>query len=1060
MQIWQRLESSGRPVYIHPDKPDWFVPNEKADRLLQALKKAGGVSEAACLINGEKPISETFLALSRLNSQIATEPPPAYNGRGKLLSLSELKECWFHLTNECNLACRHCLFGASPGKKEAISAELLKQGLTEARNLGCTLFYFTGGEPFVYPDFLSIIRELLADSAVHVVVLTNGLLLENYIEDLKSLPKDRLHLQISIDGLKESHDHLRGSGSFDRLLDNLSLLREAEIPATLSVAVSSTNVDELPDIVSLAAEQGAKNIHLLWHFVRGKGSKEQFVPSAEILPKLIESQQVAENKGVLIDNVETIKSQVFSTPATRHDLSNTAWESLAIGPDGNIYPSPALVGVDVLNCGGLQSGLAKVWKEGPVLQKIRQASLIDSEQYQKNPLKFIIGGGDIDHSYLAGGKFTGHDPYVDLYNGLALWLITNQANQYTESSSADLLLKMGDVRYDCPDGGHEVSLTHCNCVISLSDNLGHNSVREFYAKAAVLANEDIVNPFAPEQADADYIPAESKKRSYGCGSPVHDAEPKEGEVLVDLGSGSGVECFIAAAEVGAEGKVYGIDMTNEMLNLARASQEDVSRNLGYTNVEFKKGFLEDIPLEDETADAVISNCVINLSPDKRQTFHEVFRILKPGGRMVVSDIVTDEPIPVEIKNNEKYRGECLGGALQQEDLMAMLRASGFVGVRLIKRFPYRQEEGTSFYSLTFCAYKPEAFQEVDVIYRGPFGAIYTEDGKLLLKGKRTKISLQEAKALDDSVLVLDADGGVSNVLMENSCCSPTPAQNIMPISNLVPLPINGSCCDDEEKKIPDQPKIVSLPSLVSSVEDEKHQSGCMVCGSEVTYLNRDQDEDCYYCGGVKKTSTVCANGHFVCDDCHQQDGLSAIRLICLETKEQDMITLLNKIRQHPAIPMHGPEHHAMVPGIILATYRNRGGKIGKETILTGIERGSKVPGGVCGFWGSCGAAVGVGIGFSILLDATPLTPKDRQIAQNITADVLMKVSQVRGARCCQRETVTALQEAARISKDVLPVSLLAEDMINCGQYDKNKECIRKHCPLWQGDKEASGTIVS
>lgn len=1060
MQSWQRLEFSGRPVYIHPDKPDWFVPNKKADRLLQALQKAGGVSEAACLIHDSKPISETFLALSRLNAQLTTETPPAYTGRGELLRLAELKECWFHLTNECNLACRHCLFGASPGKKEAIPTDLLKQGLTEAGNLGCTLFYFTGGEPFVYPEFLSIISELLVDPAVHVVVLTNGLLLEKYIENLKDLPKDRLHLQISVDGLKESHDHLRGNGSFDRLLANLDILKEAGIPATLSVAVNRANVEELPDIVSLAAEQGAKNIHLLWHFVRGKGSRAQFVEPAEILPKLIEAQQVAENQGVLIDNVESIRSQVFSTPGTRYDLSNTAWESLAIGPDGNIYPSPALVAVDTLNCGGLQKGLAKAWQESAVLQEIRQASLIDGEVYQKNPLKFVVGGGDIDHSYLAGGKFTGHDPYVDLYNGLALWLITRQAEQYAESSFADLLLKMGDVRYDCPDGGQGVSLTHCNCVISLSDDRGHSSVREFYARAAVSANEDIVNPFAPEQANAGYIPVESKKRSYGCGSPVHDAEPKQGEVVVDLGSGSGVECFIAAAAVGATGKVYGIDMTKEMLDLARASQEEVSENLGYANVEFKKGFLEDIPLENESADVVISNCVINLSPDKRRTFHEVFRVLKPGGRMVVSDIVTDEPIPVVIKNNEKFRGECLGGALQQEDLMAMLRASGFVGVRLIKRFPYRREEGTSFYSLTFCAYKPAPFQEVDVIYRGPFGAVCTEDGNLLLKGKRTRISLQEAKALDDSVLVLDADGRVSNVHVKNSCCSPALARNIVPVGSLVSLPISGGCCGGEEKKIPDAPKIVSLPSLVASPENAKHQSGCMVCGSEISYVNHDQDGDCYYCGGVKKTNTACANGHFVCDDCHQKDGLSALRLICLETREQDMAALLKKIRHHPAIPMHGPEHHAMVPGIILATYRNRGGKIGKETILTGIERGSKVPGGVCGFWGSCGAAVGVGIGFSVVLEATPLTPKSRQLVQSITAEVLMKISQIRGARCCQRETVTALKEAARLSRGVLPVSLLAEEMIRCGQYDKNKECIRQQCPLWQENKEASGTTVS
>jgi hypothetical protein len=146
--------------------------------------------------------------------------------------------------------------------------------------------------------------------------------------------------------------------------------------------------------------------------------------------------------------------------------------------------------------------------------------------------------------------------------------------------------------------------------------------------------------------------------------------------------------------------------------------------------------------------------------------------------------------------------------------------------------------------------------------------------------------------------------------------------------------------------------------------------------------------------------------------------------------------------------MHGPEHHAMVPGIILATYRNRGGNLRREAILSGIERGSKVPGGVCGFWGSCGAAVGVGIAFSVLLEATPLTPAARQQAQQITAQVLGTIAETKGARCCQRETVTALEEAARLSQEILSVSLLAEDAFCCSQFEVNRECIRAQCPLW------------
>ncbi|MDH3360108.1 MAG: methyltransferase domain-containing protein, partial [Desulfobulbaceae bacterium] len=639
MKLWQRLESAGGPVYVQSDKPDWLVPDAPTDHLLQQLQAGDFVDDV--------------LARERLLGQLDAAPSSPYKGRAESLQLTGLNECWFHLTDNCNLACGHCLFGASPASTRSLPVAKLQKGLAEARSLGCTLFYFTGGEPFVYPDFIEVLKDLLRDQAVHAVVLTNGMLLSEHLAALRELPADRLHLQISMDGLQANHEQLRGSGTFSRLLDNLAALQTAGFAATLSVAVNRANVDELPAMVDFAAEHGVANIHLLWHFVRGKGSFKQFVEPALILPRLLEAQKVAEARGVVIDNVETLRSQVFSTPGTRFDLSNTGWESLAVGPDGMIYPSPALVGIDELNCGALADGLESVWRQSPVLTSIRNTSLIDAKAYGQNPLAFIIGGGDIDHSYLAGGEFVGHDPYLELYNGLALWLISDQASRYPDQQAGDILLRMGDVRHDCPES-HEVALTHCNCVISLADDRGHSSVREFYGAAAVSANEEIANPFAPAQAEADFIPTEVKKKSYGCGSPVSDAALQKGEVLVDLGSGSGIECFMAAAEVGAEGKVYGIDMTDEMLHLARTSQAEVTAKLGYDNIEFRRGFLEEIPLADASADAVISNCVINLSPDKRQTFHEIQRILKPGGRLVVSDIVTDGPIPVRIKNDQRF----------------------------------------------------------------------------------------------------------------------------------------------------------------------------------------------------------------------------------------------------------------------------------------------------------------------------------------------------------------------------------------------------------------------
>jgi len=161
-----------------------------------------------------------------------------------------------------------------------------------------------------------------------------------------------------------------------------------------------------------------------------------------------------------------------------------------------------------------------------------------------------------------------------------------------------------------------------------------------------------------------------------------------------------------------------------------------------------------------------------------------------------------------------------------------------------------------------------------------------------------------------------------------------------------------------------------------------------------------------------------------------------------------MIGLLTTIRSHPAVPMHGPEHHGMVPGVILAAYRNSGGDLSRETIAAGIDRGSNVPGGACGFWGSCGAAIGAGIAAALILDATPLTPNPRQQAQEFTARILAAIAEITGGRCCQRETWLALTHTARLSEEFFGIPMQADTTLHCDQYRQNRECIRKQCPLW------------
>ena len=172
------------------------------------------------------------------------------------------------------------------------------------------------------------------------------------------------------------------------------------------------------------------------------------------------------------------------------------------------------------------------------------------------------------------------------------------------------------------------------------------------------------------------LPSTVTDVAFGCGNPTAIAALKPGQVVLDLGSGGGIDCFLAAKMVGETGRVYGVDMTPEMIALARKNREKV----GATNVEFRLGEIEHLPISDDSVDVIISNCVINLSPDKDQVFREAFRALKPGGRLQVSDIVWTKPVPDEVKNDMEQWAGCIAGALVESEYLGKIRAAGFVDV--------------------------------------------------------------------------------------------------------------------------------------------------------------------------------------------------------------------------------------------------------------------------------------------------------------------------------------------------------------------------------------------
>jgi arsenite methyltransferase len=174
----------------------------------------------------------------------------------------------------------------------------------------------------------------------------------------------------------------------------------------------------------------------------------------------------------------------------------------------------------------------------------------------------------------------------------------------------------------------------------------------------------------------DNLPDDVANFSLGCGNPLALAELKEGEVVLDLGSGGGLDCFLAAEKVGVSGQVIGLDMTPEMIQLAREN----ARKMGATNVEFRLGEMERMPLEGNSVDVVISNCVINLSPDKDAVFREAYRVLKPGGRLSISDMVLLGELPQEVKASLEEWAGCIAGALQEKVYLGKIKAAGFVRI--------------------------------------------------------------------------------------------------------------------------------------------------------------------------------------------------------------------------------------------------------------------------------------------------------------------------------------------------------------------------------------------
>ena len=374
------------------------------------------------------------------------------------------------------------------------------------------------------------------------------------------------------------------------------------------------------------------------------------------------------------------------------------------------------------------------------------------------------------------------------------------------------------------------------------------AVRERYAAAAEAREAELCCPVDYDRKYLEVIPQEVIDRDYGCGDPskyVHS-----GETVLDLGSGGGKICFIASQVVGEQGKVIGVDMNDTMLKLARESQPKVAQAIGYDNVEFRKGRIQDMaidrdavdeylksnPIVDESSlqtyesfvlnmrrqspmipdnsiDVVVSNCVLNLvdASEKEQLFQEIFRVLKRGGRAVISDIVSDEFVPQHMQDDPELWSGCISGAFQESEFLAAFERAGFYGVEMpvLQKEAWQTVEGIEFRSATVIAYKgmdgPCFEHNEAVIYRGPFKEVRDDMGHTFERGARTAVCRKTFEILTrqpyaDHMIPVEPRVSIDAKDAKSFECSGgsekrDPKVTKGPGYKANILPISDSCCD-------------------------------------------------------------------------------------------------------------------------------------------------------------------------------------------------------------------------------------------------------------------------
>ena len=227
------------------------------------------------------------------------------------------------------------------------------------------------------------------------------------------------------------------------------------------------------------------------------------------------------------------------------------------------------------------------------------------------------------------------------------------------------------------------------------------------------------------------------------------------------------------------------------------------------------------------------------------------------------------------------------------------------------------------------------------------------------------------------------------------------------------------------------------------------KSGCGICGKELVYRDADESLSCNYCGNIFNSNVQCANGHYICDQCHSLSANDFIQDYCVSSESTNPFDMAMDLMRHPSVKMHGPEHHFLVPAVLLAAYYNYKGDAAakEENIKLAQKRSANILGGFCGYYGDCGAAVGTGIFLRLITKANPLSGEEWRLSNLMTASSLLSVAKHGGPRCCKRNTYLAIIEAVKFLNEHFGVDLPIKEDVKCIFSPLNRECLKEDCPF-------------